>query len=86
MNTIDDVKEFYQTPIRGKSNYDTLAQNSSNLPKNLHVIAEPLRFNKQTDTFFDGVSAFPGRKTELVGLRAKKLYPTSNDNFVWPDV
>lgn len=86
MNSLEDVREFYQTPVRGKNNYDHMVQNSSNLPKNLHLIGEPIRFNPQTDIFFNGVSAFPGRRNELVGLRAKKLYPTHNDNFVWPDV
>ena len=86
MATVQDVKEFYQTPVRGKNNYDQMVQNTSNLPKNLHVIAEPIRFNPQADTFFDGASAFPGQQNQLMGLRARKLYPTYNDNFVWPDV
>jgi len=86
MVTVENVRTFYMTPVRGKNNFDLMVQNSSNLPRNLHVIAEPLRFNPQTDTFFDGVNAFPGSRLEFVKLKAKKKYPTFNDNFVWPDV
>ena len=85
MTSVEAVKTFYQTPVIGKNNYDQLIQNSK-LPKNLHLIPEPIRFNPQTDTFFDGISAYPGRQNELVGLRAKKKYPTYQDNFVWPDI
>lgn len=86
MKTVDDVKKFYQTEVIGKNSYDQMAHNPSNLPKNLHIIPEPIIFNKKTDTFFGGISAYPGPKNEQVGLKARKKYPTHNETFVWPDV
>lgn len=86
MKTVEDVKNFYLTPVSGKNNYDQLVQNSTSLPKNLQIIPEPIRFNPLTDTFFDGINAYPGRSNELLGLKAKKKYPVIQDNFVWPDV
>lgn len=86
MKTVEDVRNFYQTPISGRNNYDQMIVNQSKLPQNLHIISEPIRFNKKFDQFFGGISAFPGPSNELEGLRARKKYPVFNDNFVWPDV
>ncbi|KAH9501730.1 mitochondrial ribosomal protein L50 [Dermatophagoides farinae] len=86
MNTVDDVREYYMIPVRGRSKYNVWAYEKSTLPPNLNLIPEPLRFNPKTDTFFDGVNAFPGNTPQVVGLRAKKKYPKIEDNFIWPDV
>ncbi|OTF79152.1 Mitochondrial 50S ribosomal L50-like protein [Euroglyphus maynei] len=86
MNTVDDVKEYYMTPVRGLSKYNVWAYEKSTLPPNLNIIPEPIRFNPKTDTFFDGVNAFPGQTPQVIGLRAKKKYPQMEDNFIWPDV
>lgn len=59
---------------------------SMSLPPNLHVLSEPIRFNPKTDTFFDGYNAFPGQQSALMGLRAKKKFPTYEEKFIWPDV
>lgn len=86
MKTVGDVRHFYSTPIQGINTYNRMTKNSKNLPQNLHLIEEPIRFNPETDKLFNGVSAFPGMTHDLKGLRAKKKYPTFKDNFVWPDV
>ncbi|KAH9420128.1 hypothetical protein DERP_001963 [Dermatophagoides pteronyssinus] len=86
MDTIDDVRNYYMTPVRGRSKYNVWAYEKSTLPPNLNLIPEPLRFNPKTDTFFDGINAFPGQSPQVVGLRAKKKYSHIEDNFIWPDV
>ncbi|KAH9389719.1 hypothetical protein TYRP_007266 [Tyrophagus putrescentiae] len=86
MKTVDDVKQFYQTEVIGKNSYDQMAQNPTGLPKNLHIIPEPIIFNKKADTYFGGGDAYPGPKIDQVGLKARKKYPTNNETFMWPDV
>ena len=86
MDTIDDVRNYYMTPVRGRSKYNVWAYEKSTLPPNLNLIPEPLRFNPKTDTFFDGINAFPGHVPQVVGLKAKKKYSHIEDNFIWPDV
>jgi len=86
MHTVADAVKFYSTPIRGITSYDQLVQRSDNLPQNLHVIADPIRFNPETDTFFGGISAYPFNDQRVKGLRAKKKYPEMKGHFKWPDV
>ncbi|CAG2102786.1 unnamed protein product [Medioppia subpectinata] len=86
MRTVSDVVEYYSTPIRGITSYDQMVQNSDQLPQNLHVIGEPLRFNPETDTFFGGISAYPFHDQRVKGLRATKKYPVIKGHFKWPDV
>lgn len=86
MKTIGDVRLYYQTEVKGNNSYHQLISDSSQLPKNLHLIPEPIRFDAKTDTFFKGVSAYPAQSNEVTGIKLKKKFPTSADNFVWPDV
>lgn len=86
MKTVGDVRMYYLKEVQGNNSYHQLVNNSQQLPKNLYVIPEPIRFDAKTDTFFGGVSAYPGQSNEVTGLRLKKKFPTSADNFVWPDV
>lgn len=44
------------------------------LPENLHIQHEYLRFHPDTDTKFGGETAFPLRSTIVTGLRYKKKY------------
>ncbi|KAL1428374.1 hypothetical protein MTO96_002756 [Rhipicephalus appendiculatus] len=57
---VDDVVEYFSTPIEGLTPYESLVQRKDQLPKNLHVIPNYVRFNPETDTFFGGVNAYPG--------------------------
>merc|ERR1711879_537467 len=53
MNTLSDAVAFFSIPVSHKSPYDDMAENV-NKPKNLHIQLDPLRFDPETDTFFDG--------------------------------
>lgn len=78
--------DFYKTPIRGITPYDQLFREQDQLPKNLHIIPEPIRFDPATDTFFDGKDAYPKHPLISTGLRAKKKYPNIKEKFDWPDI
>ncbi|XP_067668152.1 large ribosomal subunit protein mL50-like [Haliotis asinina] len=72
MKTMDDVLTYFSTPVRNTAAYDDLSK--LDLPKNLHIQMEPLRFDKDTDTMFGGRTAFPHRPTIVSSLRYKHKY------------
>uniref|UniRef100_A0A023G4G5 Large ribosomal subunit protein mL50 n=1 Tax=Amblyomma triste TaxID=251400 RepID=A0A023G4G5_AMBTT len=80
----DDVVEFFSTPIEGLSPYETLVKQKDQLPKNLHVVPNYVRFHPETDTFFGGVNAYPGTSTIVTGLKAKKKYKGYVASPTWP--
>ncbi|CAG5117710.1 unnamed protein product, partial [Candidula unifasciata] len=72
MNTIQDAVNFFSTPVHDRSSFEGMAK--LNLPKNLHIQFEPVRFDPDTDTFFDGKTAFPGRPTVVTSLKYCRKY------------
>lgn len=75
INCIDDLVEYYETEVAETSAYEDLhAKNPENLPPNLHIQLEALRFNPETDNFFAGKTAFPGRDTIVTSIKYKRKY------------
>lgn len=72
MHTVGDVVTFFSTPVTDRSAFEDLSK--LNLPRNLHIQMEPIRFDPETDTFFDGQSAFPGRPTVVTSLKYRRKY------------
>ena len=72
MNTMKDVIEYFSKPVGDTSSYEDLAK--LDLPKNLHMNLEPIRFHPDTDTVFDGKTAFPGRATKVTSVKYKRKY------------
>ncbi|XP_055862489.1 39S ribosomal protein L50, mitochondrial-like [Biomphalaria glabrata] len=72
LNTLANVVSYFDTPVRDTTSFDDLARQK--LPKNLHIQLEPLRFDPETDTFFDGKTAFPNRPTIVSSLKYSKKY------------
>ena len=72
MDTLADVVTFFSTPVVDRSAYEDLSK--LNLPKNLHIQMEPVRFHPETDTFFDGVTAFPDRPTVVSSLKYRRKF------------
>ena len=68
----DDVRQFYFTTVDVRVPREKFK--SIELPPNLHVQYDYHRFHPDTDTFHNGVSAFPGRNTVVTGLTYKKKY------------
>jgi len=73
MRTIDDVIQYYQTPVLETTAYEDLAR-KQDLPENLHINLEPVRFNPETDTLHGGVNALPGQDTIVTSLKYKRKY------------
>lgn len=87
VGTINDLVGYFSTPVRGVNPYSALVGNQSALPANLSLQPEPIRFDKETDEFFQGYNALPGLVCKIPGLRARKKYPILNqDEFQWPDI
>lgn len=87
MDTVQDVIEYFSTEVLGVNPYDNLVSKTNELPPNLAIIAEPHRFNKESDPMFGGHTALPGVVSRVPGLRAAKKYPVLNqDEFQWPDI
>ncbi|XP_021942307.1 39S ribosomal protein L50, mitochondrial isoform X2 [Zootermopsis nevadensis] len=81
MFTVDDVVEFYKTPVDKIAPLDAL--NSMKLPENLHIQTEYHRFHPETDTMFGGISAFPKSSTIVTGLKYKKKYKGYDAESPW---
>ncbi|XP_028041452.1 39S ribosomal protein L50, mitochondrial [Bombyx mandarina] len=82
IETVDDLTEFYKTPVYTTTPFDALKL--MDLPKNLHVQKDYVRFHPDTDTLFNGVSAFPKSSTIVTGLKARKKYEGYNAKRKWP--
>jgi len=74
MNSLYDVIEYYMSPVRTTTSYDNLCNNTSKLPPNLSIQAEPIRFHPETDTLHGGITAFPESSTIVTGLKARKKF------------
>lgn len=74
IKTLGDVKKFYETPVNTTLPLDKICNLTPELPKNLHIQYDYHRFNPETDTMFNGVSAFPESSTIVTGLKSRKKY------------
>ena len=77
MTSLDKVFSFYSTPVSEESPYDKLEAGvqRGDLPQNLHVQIEPLRFDPSTATSDLGkITAYPRQSTLLVTPEARKKW------------
>uniref|UniRef100_A0A1B6BYY2 Large ribosomal subunit protein mL50 n=1 Tax=Clastoptera arizonana TaxID=38151 RepID=A0A1B6BYY2_9HEMI len=79
ISTIGDVQKFYETPVVTTTPLDLMK--NLELPPNLHVNYEPVRFHPETDTMFGGKTAFPKSSTLVTGIRTRKKYKS----YIIPD-
>ncbi|XP_046680001.1 39S ribosomal protein L50, mitochondrial [Homalodisca vitripennis] len=80
ITTVGALKNFYATPISTTTPLDKMR--TMELPENLHVQHEPLRFHPETDNLFGGQTAFPESSTLVTGLRTRKKYKS----YIIPDL
>lgn len=76
MKTIDDVIEFYLTPVDCQTPYEKL---DTSVP-NLHIIKEARRFDPEKD----GISPFPKSSTLVTGLKYRNKYKSHIAKTSWP--
>ncbi|GAB1597986.1 39S ribosomal protein L50, mitochondrial-like [Argonauta hians] len=72
MTDVSKAVEFFQTEVKDTSSYEDLAK--LDLPKNLHIQLDAVRFNPDTDTMFGGRTAFPDRPTVVTSIKYKHKY------------
>lgn len=82
MKTVNDVIDFYVTPIDTRIPLDKLK--TVELPENLHIQYDYVRFHPDTDTKFGGRSAFPKSSTVVTGLKYKDKYKGYTAKTKWP--
>lgn len=72
INTVGDAVAFFSAPVRDSSSYEDITK--LDLPPNLHIQLEPLRFDPETDTMYGGKTAFPGRPSKVISLKYQRKY------------
>ncbi|XP_068629977.1 large ribosomal subunit protein mL50 [Battus philenor] len=82
IENVEDLQEFYDTPVDVLTPFDALKK--MELPKNLHVQEDYVRFHPDKDTLFNGKSAFPKSSTIVSGLKTRKKYEGYTAKRSWP--
>ncbi|XP_037933454.1 39S ribosomal protein L50, mitochondrial-like [Teleopsis dalmanni] len=82
VQTIGDVVDFYQRSVNTTVPYE--AFKNMELPENLHIQYEYLRFHPDTDTKFGGKSAFPKSSTLVTGIKYREKYAGHIAKRSWP--
>ncbi|XP_055687099.1 39S ribosomal protein L50, mitochondrial [Lutzomyia longipalpis] len=81
--TIEDVIEFYQTPMKTTLPIDDTLK-EADLPVNLHIQSDYVRYHPEEDTMFGGISAFPRSSTLVTGVKYRKKYRGHVAKTSWP--
>ena len=81
MSTVDDVVKYFQTEVRDGTKLEDLSK--LDLPKNLHMNLEPIRFDPDTDTVYGGKTAFPGQKTIVPSIKYRRKYKGYEGKIRW---
>ncbi|CAF0811485.1 unnamed protein product [Adineta ricciae] len=79
IKTLEDVYQYFATPVSDANALENLQQ-SPDLPANVHIQLDAVRFTSETSGFFNGLDAFPQRSTKVVDLWYKKKYPSYPKN------
>ncbi|XP_023293760.2 39S ribosomal protein L50, mitochondrial [Lucilia cuprina] len=82
LKTVGDVIKFYETSVNTTVPYDALKQ--MQLPENLHIQYDYVRFNPENDTKFNGQTAFPKSSTLVTGLKYRGKYEGHEAKRSWP--
>ncbi|XP_045445332.1 39S ribosomal protein L50, mitochondrial isoform X2 [Melitaea cinxia] len=82
IETVDDLMEFYETPVDTLTPFDSLKK--MDLPKNLHVQEDYVRFHPDKDPLFNGKTVFPKSSTIVSGLKTRKKFEGYTAKTSWP--
>ena len=74
MSTVDDAVQHFQTEIHETTAFEDLSR--VDLPPNLHIQWEPVRFNPETDKMFGGRTAYPGQDNVVTSIKFRRKYET----------
>ncbi len=75
IKSVQDVISYFKTEVDDSNPLESLA-NRTDLPKNLNINLEYVRFDPKNkdDTLFNGADAFPDRKTYTTSLWYSRKY------------
>jgi hypothetical protein len=79
IKTLEDVYQYFSTPVKDTNVLEDIQQ-SSELPKNVHIQLDAVRFTPETSPFFNDLDAFPKRSTKVIDLWYKKKYASYPKN------
>ena len=79
LKTLEDVYQYFATPVKDTNVLEDLQQ-SADLPKNVHIQLDAVRFTPETSGFFNNLDAFPQRSTKVLDLWYKKKYASYPKN------
>ena len=87
INSVEKVLQFYRAQVSDTNPYEKLEikQRNNELPPNLHIQLDPVRFNSEGTHKFDQVTAFPGSRTIINDPEVKKKYkhdPIKRDPYM----
>jgi len=82
ISSYESLLEFYSTPVDETLPLDKLKR--VELPPNLHIQHEYVRFHPDDDTMFGGQTAFPKSNTLVPGIRTRKKYKGHIQTEEWP--
>jgi hypothetical protein len=79
LKTLEDVYQYFSTPVKDTNALEDIQQ-SSELPANVHIQLDAVRFTPETSSFFNNLDAFPKRSTKVLDLSYKKKYASYPKN------
>lgn len=78
LENFHSVKDYFLQKVEPEDKLTAMVQENleqSNLPPNLVIQVEPIRFDPNDKSFFS-TTAFPGRSTIMSGIEESKKYPS----------
>lgn len=79
LKTLEDVYQYFSRPVQDTNPLEDLHR-SKDLPPNVHIQLDAVRFTPETSGFFNDLDAFPKRSTKVVDLWYKKKYSSYPKN------
>ncbi|XP_060074384.1 large ribosomal subunit protein mL50-like [Ylistrum balloti] len=77
LDKVEDVVDHFSTEVRGTSALEDISK--LDLPQNLHMNLDYIRFNSKEDTLFDGKTAYPERPTIIHSIKHRRQYKGSEE-------
>ena len=78
MRTLHDVVTYFETPVRVTSPLEEMSK--VKLPPNLNIQMEPIRYDKDRDNLFGGVSALTGMDSHVMSIKYGRKFKSIINN------
>ena len=84
MKTIEQAVGFFQREVRDTTCLEDLS--NVDLPKNLHINTDYIRYDRENNPLWPGKDAFPGKQTKAFSskfTRKYNVFDKSKDKYVY---